>query len=315
MVDSQINLSISIVNTNNRELLISGLKSIYENTKTISFEIIVVDNCSTDGSVEKVNELYPDVISISNQTRKGFGFSQNRAFEQSKGRYFLVFNEDMVILPNALDKMIDRIKRDEAIGALGCRLLNTDGTLQHSCSYFPSIFSEIFKNLFPYHFLFPKSRFRSNMYYWDHDEERDVDAIKGCCMLIPRKIIEKIGLFDERFILFSDEIDLCKRIKQAGWKVLFSPSVEIIHHGRMTVDMMITESNRHYWESKIKYFKKHHGQFQAFIVRIVNLAGITLRILGWQIMRFVQYSKKQTANEKIKNYRKLYSFLFGLQKF
>ena len=303
-------LSISIVNTNNKDLLKSCLKSIYENTAKSNFEIIVVDNCSTDGSVEMINENFPNVMIISNDTRKGYGFSNNRSFERSSGKYFLVLNEDMLVLPNALDQMLEIITKNPEIGALGCRLLNPDGTLQHSCSYFPTLFNEIFSNLIPYHLFFPNSRFRSHMYHWDHNQDKEVDVIKGCCILIPHDFIEKEGLFDEQFFLFSDEYDLCKRIKNAGLKVFFSPKAEIIHYGRVTVDKLNTESHLIFLESLIKYYKKHHGSIYSFLVKIVHFVGNTIRFCGWSLFWLVIRNKRPQATDKLKRIFGFYRWFF-----
>lgn len=314
MTSRHVDVTISIVNTNNRDLLQSCLESVYDNTKRTHFEIIVVDNCSTDGSVEMIRDNFPEVRVLSNEFRKGYGFSQNRAFEESRGRYFLILNEDMIMLPHAIDIMMDRIKEDRSVGALGCRLLSTDHTPQRSCSNFESLFSEIYENLVPYNLIFPESRFRSELHHWSHNSEREVDVILGCCMLMPREAIEQIGLFDEQFVLFLDETDLCKRLRQAGWKVFFTPKAEMVHYYSETVKRMGRERLRTYLESKFRYFKKHHGKDQAYVIRITYLLGITLRIVGWAIVGIVRPGTRETAKEKLRVYWEVYPWFLGLRK-
>ena len=133
-------LTISIVNTNNRDLLRNCLISIYETVKKYRYEIILVDNCSKDGSVDMVMKNFKDVIIIQNQSTMGYGFCHNRAINIARGKYVLIFNEDMIVKKNAIDLMVERIEKDEKIGVLGCKLLNPDGSIQYSsCSNFPSI--------------------------------------------------------------------------------------------------------------------------------------------------------------------------------
>lgn len=311
MNNKSLKITISIVNTNNRDLLKSCLESIYNNTTEKSFEIIVVDNCSTDGSLEMVHENFPDVKTIENSERRGYGYSNNRAFEVSRGKYVLVLNEDMLVLPGAIDTMLEMMEKDSTIGALGCRLLNGDKTLQHSCSYFPTLFNEIFSNFVPYHLIFPNSRFRSHMYHWDHTEDREVDVIKGCCMMIPREFIEQHGLFDEQFFLFSDEYDLCKRIKKSGLKVFFTPKSEIIHYGRVTVDRLNTESHLIFLQSLNKYYKKHHGLSYALAVKIVHIIGNTIRLFGWSLVWMINPSKRFQAKEKLRRVSGFYRWAFN----
>jgi GT2 family glycosyltransferase len=254
---------------------------------------------------------FPKVKTILNEERQGYGFSNNRAFEISQGQYVLVLNEDMLVLPGAIDTMLEMMENDPSIGALGCRLLNGDKSLQHSCSYFPTLFNEMFSNLIPYHLLFPNSRFRSHMYHWDHTEDREVDVIKGCCMMIPRDFIEKHGLFDEQFFLFSDEYDLCKRIKKSGLKVFFTPNAEIIHYGRVTVDRLNTESHLIFLQSLIKYYKKHHGLLYSYTVKFVHLIGNTIRFFGWSVIWILKPSKRFQAKEKLRRVSGFYRWAFN----
>lgn len=238
----QTDLSISIVNTNNCSLLRDCLKSIYENTHISTFEVIVIDNCSTDGSINMIRTEYPNVKLITNTSREGYGYSHNRGIAAATGSYVLIFNEDMIVQPNAIDIMVDKIKADPTIGAMGCKLLNLDRSLQHSCHRFPSLRREIFDILFPSTVVFRNSKRRTQMYYWDHNEEADVDIIMGSCMLIPKKVFNEVGLFDTQFFVYSEEFDLCRRIRNRGYRIVFTPYAEIVHLGGQTSKTMSLRS-------------------------------------------------------------------------
>ena len=306
-----IELTISMVNTNNRDLLKACIESVYETTKKVRFEIVVVDNASPDGSVEMVRENFPEVKIVQNDSRRGYGDSHNRALEVSEGEYFLVFNEDMIVLPSALDTMIEVIKKDKTIGALGCRTLRPDGTLSIPCSNFPNLSRDLF-HCFLSRF-FPKSRMCIKMNYLNYDEEQDVDVIVGCCMLIPREVINKVGLFDPQFFIYSEEFDVCKRIKNAGWRVHFTPKAEVIHYGGQSSKTMRLKMFIIFFESKLKYYVKHNGRFYALMDRLILLTRFALRFMGWGLMRFFQ-KDAQVAKENRNVYWKALLHFTGISK-
>lgn len=301
MNSHDLDLSISIVNTNNRDLLKECLQSIYDTTTSTKFEIIVVDNVSTDGSVEMVQDCFPEVKLIINESRKGYGNNHNLAYEVSQGRYFLVFNEDMIVLNGALDTMFDAIEADDRVGVLGCRLLNPDRTLQVSCMRYDTLGTQLFNCLFLDR-LFPRSKMRNHLYWWDHDSERDVDCVMGSCLLIPRKVIEETGLFDEQFFVYEEETDLCKRIKEAGWIIRFTPSAEIVHYGGQTSGVMSAYMAIVYTDSVIKFFKKHYGSLQGGLVWAVRLLRALLRLGVWTFVGIAK-GRSSEVKQKLSMYR------------
>lgn len=307
----QPDLSISIVNTNNRVLLKDCLASIYRTTERVSFEIIVVDNASMDGSAEMVRREFPSVRLIVNDARSGYGYSHNKGIEAARGRFILVFNEDMVVLPGALDTMVEKLKSDPAIGVLGCRLLNPDLSLQHSCHRFQNIKTEFFENLFPGSLFFRQSRFRTEMFDWDHDSEREVDVVMGSCMLIPRAVFDRVGAFDTRFFVYSEEFDLCKRIRDAGYEVVFTPEAEIIHFGGQTSKTMSVKMHLVYVESKLKYFRKYYGVRTMKAAKLIIGAGALIRIIGWTLC--AAKNKDEHARGMVKKYSRVLSLLASRQ--
>ena len=294
-----VTLSISIVNTNNRELLNNCLKSIYETTKDTSFEIIVVDNKSDDGSAQLVKENFPEVLLIENTSRQGYGYNHNRAFEISKGDFFLVFNEDMIIVDNALDKMVKIATEDKSIGALGCRLLNPDGTLQPSCSNEYTFLTCLFDDLIPYRLAGKSSPYRTAMYQWSHDEERDVGVIMGCCMLIPREVAEETGLFDEQFFVYYEETDLCRRIRQSGKRVCFTPEGQVIHYGGQTSKTMRRAMRIVFLESRHKYYVKYYGESRSIFLRCIQTFSSVSRLVGWAAIKVLR-PKHDVATFRLK---------------
>ncbi len=307
----QPDLSISIVNTNNRSLLRDCLASIYRTTARISFEILVVDNASTDGSAEMVQGEFPSVKLIINDARGGYGYSHNKGIAAARGQFILIFNEDMVVLPGALDTIVEKLKGDPAIGVLGCRLLNPDMSLQHSCHRFQNIKTEVFENLFPGSFFLRKSRFRTQMFDWDHDSEREVDVVMGSCMLIPRSVIDKVGAFDTRFFVYSEEFDLCKRIRDAGYRVVFTPEAEIIHFGGQTSKTMSIKMRLVYIDSKLKYFRKYYGVRAMKVEKLIMGTGALIRIAGWAFC--AAKNKDEHARGMVKKYACVLSLLASYQ--
>lgn len=297
-------LSISIVNTNNCSLVRDCLNSIYQNTTRTTFEIIVVDNASNDGSVEMIEREFPLVRLVKNVMRQGYGYSHNRGVEVSKGEFVLIFNEDMVVLPNALDLMFEKIKSNPQIGVVGCRLLNSDGSLQHSCFKFFTLWGEALEALIPYNLFFKKSKWRRQMMFWDHNQEREVDVVMGCCMLVPRKIFESAGKFDPHFFVYSEESDLCRRIKNLGYKVVFIPDAKIIHIGGQTSKTMSLKMNLVMAESKIKYVKKHHGELACLCARAIWGIGSLIRIIGWSGYWLMKGKQREEAGKNVVRYSK-----------
>jgi len=280
-VGPEIDVTLSIVNTNNGPLLKRFLDTIKDTTRKVRYEIIVVDNASNDGSVEMLASQYPDVRVIRNASREGYGSCHNRAIEVSRGEYILVLNEDMEMVNDAVDRMIEKAREIDDLGVMGCRLLNPDSSLQHSCFKFRSLTQELFEAVFPYTLVFKNSRMRSKMFYWNHDVQRDVDIVLGCCMLIPRRVIAAIGMFDPSFFVYSEEDDFCKRARAKGFRVVFTPDAAIIHVGGQTSRHMSLKMHLVQLSSKTRYFRKHHGMIASVFFRVIVGIGAIVRLTGW----------------------------------
>lgn len=273
-----LSLSIVIVNHNVEHLLKECLQSVYCNTRQISFEIIVVDNNSTDGSVEMLRKEFPGVKLIENQENLGFAKATNQGLRESRGRYVLLLNPDTVVLSGALDKMVEFMEANSQAGALGCKLLYPDGSLQPSCRSFPTLTTAFFENT-GLEKLFPKNKVigRHRIGYWDHNDIREVDQPTGAALMVRQEILSQVGLMDEQFYMYYDDIDWCYRIKKRGWKIYLIPLAQIIHYGGQSAGLNMAEMRIQGYKSRHKFFRKHYGILSELIVKQMDLLGLVLK--------------------------------------
>jgi len=312
MSNQCIDLSVSIVNTNNRALLERCLDTIATSICDIPHEIIVVDNASTDGSLDLLRSKYASVITIANETRDGYGRSHNRAIQAARGKYVLILNEDMEMLGDAVAQMYRIAQSIPDLGVLGCRILNPDRSLQHSCFKDPTLLSELFEALFPYTLAFRQSPLRSKMHYWPHDAARDVDIVLGCCMLVPRSVFQEIGAFDPDFYIYSEEHDFCKRARNRGFRVFFTPVAEMIHFGGQTTKRMSLAMALIQVESRLRYFRKHRGRLTAFVFRAILVLGAGVRLTGWAILFVSRHRRDRSVSERLSEYLASLRFALGI---
>lgn len=277
-------LSIIIVNRNTKNLLKKCLKSIYSETKNIDFEVFVVDNASQDGSIEMVEKefcksgLYPDIHLIQNKKNLGFARANNQAIRKSRGEYILLLNPDTQILNQAIEKSISFLDTRLEIGILGCKLLNPDGSIQPSCRTYPTFLSQAII-LLKLHNLFPKF-LPIRKYYmldFDHCQAREVDQVMGAFFLIRKKVIDEIGLLDEKYWIWFEEVDFCRRARKAGWKIYFWPKAQIIHQKAASFDQ-VCGLKKQFWlnRSMLRYFRKFESPFAFFFILCLYPISISL---------------------------------------
>jgi len=232
-----VDLTISIVNHKHRDLLGPLLDSIRALTHRASYETYVVDNASDDGSVAMIKTLYPWVHLICNDRPQGFASNNNQVLCQGQGRYLILLNDDMLLHNNALDRMVTFMDAHPHVGAVGCKLLNKDGTLQRSCwRGFPSP-RTLLVDLFYLSRWLPKLSwvrdFEATLQDTAHPVE--VDYLLGACLMVRREVLDQVGLLDESFFMFLEETDWCYRIKENGWRIFWTPEGEIVHYGQQSV--------------------------------------------------------------------------------
>jgi GT2 family glycosyltransferase len=280
-------LSIVIVNWNTGELLKKCLDSIYQYTQNLTFEVFVVDNNSTDNSLELINSQLPNLIIFRNQKNFGFASANNQALKQAGGEYLLLLNPDTELTENSFSIMLDFFAKHSDCGVLGCRLLNSDNSLQPSCRADPTLLSQILI-LTKIHNLLPnlKPIKRYSMADFNYAEIREVDEVMGACLMIRRETLEQVGLLDERFWLLFDEVDYCYRVKLAGWKIYFTPQTSLVHHRAVSFShQKMFLKQKTYNASLLKFFKKHYPIWQWFILGLfqpisyLTVAGLKLLLI------------------------------------
>lgn len=234
-----MDLSIIIVSWNTKDLLRDCLKSVYRETVKYSFEVIVVDNNSPDKSAEMVRAEFKETILIANNDNKGFARANNQGLKVAKGKNILLLNPDTVVLNGAIDKMMDFLldNNTEVPGIITCKLLNGDGSLQKSVNSFFTLSRSLFENRLFEKILEKVSRSDTKvMSLWDHSDLREIEWAFGAIMLISEQAFKKVGLLDEQFYIYAEEMDYYMRVKQAGFKSYFLPDAEIITSGNQVRD-------------------------------------------------------------------------------
>ena len=231
---ASLRVSVVIVNWKTPELLARCLDSIAQDSRCEQLELIVVDNASGDGSVEMLRKNYPNVVVVANNENVGFSRACNQVIPDAKGEYLLLLNPDTVVEKNAISVLADFMASHPDCGAAGPKVVNMDGTLQHACRRsFPTPEAAFYRvtylsRLFPNNPTFSKY----NLSWANPDEELEVDALSGSAMMVRADVIKQVGLLDEDIFMFGEDIDWCWRIKQASWKVLYTPSCVVQHvHG------------------------------------------------------------------------------------
>jgi GT2 family glycosyltransferase len=290
-----MDVSIIIVAWNVRELLYNCLKSVYEQTRGIEFEVIYVDNASKDGSVEMVRKEFPEVKILENETNEGFIGANNRGIKVAKGRYVLLLNSDTLILDNAIAKIVKFADSHPRAAVVGCRVLNPDRTLQRTCFKYPSALNMFLSSTYLYK-VFPRSKFfgRERMTWWDFNYEREVDTVCGCFSLVRRKAIEQIGLMDKRYFVYGDDPDWCFRFRKKGWKIIFTPEAEIIHYGGQTTKRMVDEFKLQLFGSKLIFVKLHSNFLEFYLACFFTGIFFLLRSPYWFSVAI--FSKNNRAN-------------------
>jgi len=273
-------VTVSIVNWNTRDELRECLNSVLVQDDSVGFEVIVVDNASPDGSVEMVQAEFADKVTlIANESNRGFGAAHNQSIGQSTGRYVFLINPDSRMLhPDLLRRMVEYMDANPDIGMLGPRILNPDGTLQFSARRFPPMFAGIFRHTLLGR-LFPRNRFVRGYLMSDnpHDTTMDVDWLSGSALMVRREMLDRIGLFDERFFMYCEDVDLCKRAHAAGWRVVYYPEVEVSHRIGAASDKNPIAMIKQHHRSMLLYFLKHNSRSPKILLTPLVLIALWMR--------------------------------------
>lgn len=285
-------LSICIVNWNVSDLLNKCLSSIYKYPPKCDFEVIVVDNASSDGSAAMIKAIFPRVKLIESKDNLGFSKGNNLAIKAAAGELILLLNPDTEVPAGSLDTLVDFIEKHKDAGVAAPKLLNPDGSLQRSCLSFPTLPAMAARQLF-LETLWPGNP-ASRKYLMGglkYDTVTEVDQPMGAALLIRKEVLDKVGMFDEASFMFFDEVDLCYRVKKAGWKIFFTPAAQIMHHGGTSIKKWgAFNLSRHWTRSRNYYFKKNHGRLILWALYLVDAlrAVIIIAIIAgliWVLVR------------------------------
>jgi len=257
-------LSVSIVNTGSRELLLACLETL----RGTSAEIVVLDNASEDGSADAVRERFPDVRVIAQTHRAGFGANHNTVIRETDGRYVYVLNEDTTAADWAFDRMVRYLDAHPLVAALGPRLVYPNGRLQDSAWRFPTPLVSTLGLL-----TVGKLGVKQSL----GERPQAVDWVMGAALVLRREALEEVGLFDEEFFLYSEEVDLQFRLRQAGWEVHSFPEATVVHHeSQFSADIPERRVNE-MWRSRHRYWHKHHGSVGARVAALTTGGQYALR--------------------------------------
>lgn len=295
-------VSVIIVSWNAKEHLQNCLRSLNDPGCKYTQEVIVVDNASTDGTVDLVEEQFPEVKLIKNSGNLGFARANNIGIRASSSRYVCLINSDVIVLENCIEKLIDFLDQHPNIGLAGPRILNPDRTLQPNCRHFPTIWNNLCQTL-GLNYLFPKSAFFSEpfMKYWAHDEIRKVDVITGSFWIVRREALEKVGLLDEDFFIYGEDIDWCKRFHNAGWDVVFYPESKAIHFGAASAANAPTRFYIEMQKSDLHYWEKYHGRIGQCSYAIIIFIRHLVRLVPLALVYLASPSRRDFVSLRLKH--------------
>lgn len=279
------------------------MASIYAQTRDIKFEVIVIDNASIDGSAEMVKREFPQIVLVENSKNAGFAAANNQGINIARGRYVLLLNSDTIVLDNAIAKIVSFADAHPDAAVVGCRVLNSDRSLQPTCFMFPSILNMFLSSTYLYK-LFPRNKFfgREQMTWWDRSNVREVDVVTGCFMLVRRGAIEQVGMMDEQFFMYGEETEWCYRFKGAGWKVMFAPMAEIIHMGGQSTAQRSGEMIVQLRLSILKFIRKHHLRLIYGIACLLTILFFAVRIPIWFLISLFVAEKSKQPSVKTRAY-------------
>ncbi len=280
-----VTLSIIIANYNGRDLLAGCLESLYQSRPACSFEVVVVDDASSDGSDEMVRQRFPQVHLLRNDKNVHYGRSNNRALDLVRGRYVYLLNNDTVVLPGAMDAMIAFLDQHPTVGAVGSKLLNGDGTIQASVKTLPCVMSAFFGARSFVTKLFPRNPFsRQHLLHLSRDMNQPFPAgyVSSASIMIRREAIRRVGYLDGR-LSYHIDADYCKRMWDAGWEVYYLPTATVIHFdhkgGTMVSGRRRFQSIVEFHRGSYIYFRKHQMKSLWHPMHVLAVIGLGLRFV------------------------------------
>jgi len=283
-------LSVVIPSWNTREYLAACLTHLAAAEKPAT-EVIVVENASSDGSLEYLKTHHPEVRLVVNAKNEGFARGSNQGLAIARGRYALLLNTDTEVAPDAIARLVRFLDEHPDYGAVAPRLVHRDGTTQRTVQEFPTLKTALFFST-PFERWFPESRELRRYFLrdWDQESSRDVDQPPAAVLLLRQAMLERIGLFDEDLWLFYNDVDLAKRMRAAGWRTHYLAEARVVHHvggsTRKFADFVAT------WQrDRLRYYAKHHGRFGAWWLK----ACVTFTLVDWVATQLARRLRRRAA--------------------
>jgi N-acetylglucosaminyl-diphospho-decaprenol L-rhamnosyltransferase len=304
-----MNLSVVVVSYNTRDLLRACLTSVTSTMSSASnYEVIVVDNASLDGSASMVKETFPQANLIANQENRGFAAANNQAIKRSTGRHVILLNPDTVVSEGALNAMVKFLDDNSHVGVVGPKLVFPDGGFQHSAFSFPTL-PMIFIDFFPLNHRVVNSRLngRYPRALYGAGNPFPIDHPLGAGLMVRREVIEDVGLLDERFFMYCEEIDWCMRIKKAGWQILCLPEAGIVHHVGQSTGQFQSDMFVELHKSRCRLYEKHCSRFFRRMARLLVTLGVAYRSMRdrWAFRR--GSIEQDALDERLDAYRRIRS--------
>ena len=293
---TKLDLTISIVSYNTRDYLRQCLNSIFENTRGVSFELIVVDNASTDGSAEMVAEEFSSVTLICNEENRYFAVAHNQALKLARGEFFLILNSDTVVPSETISKLATFLEDNKQAGAVTCREVDGSQRAVITSTRFPSVPATIAEWTALRNWPLRKVFDRYMMSHWQRDTARTIEVASGCFIMGRTELLRKFGGFDERIKLYYSEHDLCRQISRAGFTIHFRPEAHYVHFGqRSSCQQSLLAIRKIHFADMRYYFAKYHGRVAATaMLSIIRLLRFVSRVASRISLRLAS-ARRETA--------------------
>jgi hypothetical protein len=303
-------LSIIIVNWNVRDYLAACLDSIQRSAQGLACEVIVVDSASSDGSVALLQQRYPWVRVIAETENVGFTRGNNIGLKAAQGELVLLLNPDTEVIDDALFRMVRYMEATPDVGIVGPRTFNADGSTQSSRRRFPTLVTAFFEStwLQPY----APRRVLDHFFARDiaDDANADVDWVQGSALMTRRRIYEQVGGLDERYVMFSEELDWCRRIRDAGWRAVYLSAAQIVHHGGKSTEQVVANKHIYFQQSKLRYFNKFHGVLAAGVLRAFLVVSYAQQLTLEAVKALVGH-KRALRQQRVRMYGQVIRALLG----
>jgi GT2 family glycosyltransferase len=305
-------LSIIIVSWNAKDYLRKCVESVIKESSKYKSEIIVVDNASTDGSAGLIKDTFKQVKVITNDANYGFAKANNIGIRHSVGKYVLFINSDVEVVKGCIDRMVPFMEQHPEIGMLGPQIIDSRGNMQRPCMGFPTLWNTLCRAS-SLDTLFPKSKLFGGylMTYWSHDTIREVDVINGCFWMVRREALDQVGLLDERFFIYAEDKDWCRRFWDSGWKVTYFPQAQSIHYGGASSSKAPIKFYIEMHRANLQYWRKHHGRTAQIGFLIITGFHHMIRLLGDAMIYIIKPEKRISTTFKIKRNIALIQWLAG----